>query len=143
MSAFFDCIGSGICSANSTVMAVALCIGALWFVPALVHAQVTIRPHILEWNAPTEGSTPDGYVLDRSTDHGQNWSRLTTQKVTGLTYTDSTLTQGQEYCYRAKSTLGTQESDDASNMVCATAKAYLLAPGQLRCNITLSDCQGF
>lgn len=127
--------------ARSLLVKYALTVAILALIAGIALAQVVVRPHILEWNAPTEGSTPDGYVIDRSTDNGQNWARLTASKVTGLTYTDSALTGGQRYCYRAKSTLGAQESDP-SNVVCVTAIAYLFAPAQMRCNVTLSDCQG-
>ena len=52
----------------------------------------------LRWDAPTEGGTPTGYRIDRSTD-GDTWMSLATDH-TSLTYSDMGLEPNMPYYYR-------------------------------------------
>ena len=87
----------------------------------------------LVWDAPT-GYTPDGYVMYRD---GQNLSG--SALITALTYTDTTVQQGQTYCYTVRARLDTRESKD-SNQACGTVP--LGAPTMIQCTITFPATGG-
>lgn len=54
----------------------------------------------LAWS---EGNTPDGYIIYRSTKSSSGWSRLATVKGTVLTYTDKTAKYNTQYYYIVRS----------------------------------------
>lgn len=97
----------------------------------------------LAWDAPTSGPTPDGYRMYR----GATCDTVTplnalNAPVTALTYTDTTITRGQTYTYKAKSVKGTEESAEFSNCVTFTVPDPVQNPKNLTCTVVMTGLSG-
>jgi hypothetical protein len=89
--------------------------------PAL-RAQTYVQPHVMAWSPPNPASseTPDEYCLYRSVNGGA-YNQLVCLPATILSYTDTSLTFGSRYCYKAKSKKASTESTAFSEVFCVSA----------------------
>jgi Fibronectin type III domain len=68
---------------------------------------------VLSWTAPTTGTPPTGYNLYRAPYASSTCGTYVVQNTTALTtttYTDSSVTPGNQYCYEVTALVGTAES---------------------------------
>lgn len=84
--------------------------------------QTYVQPHTMAWQPPNPNSSevPDEYCIYRSV-NGGSFTQLACIAATNLSYTDSALTFGNRYCYKAKSKKGANESTDFSQGFCVSA----------------------
>lgn len=87
--------------------------------PALFRLQALRKKHTVKLTWKASISKAAGYNVYRSTTRGDNYVRISTSLVPGLTYTDDTVESGVTYCYVARVVDARGYESINSNEVCA------------------------
>lgn len=104
---------------RKTIIAV-VCLAVMMCFAEVASAQ-TAHSTALIWNAST---TPNvTYNVYRSTTSGSGYSQINVSPVTGLTFTDSQVSNGTTYFYVVRSFDGTSESVNSNQVTAVIPQA--------------------
>ena len=106
--------GSGVCNVVVVQRVTNAAMGGACITGTTVQHSVSVA-----WAASTSANVV-GYNVYRSTTSGSSYTRLTASPVTGLAYTDSSVTAGQTYYYVATAVDGSNNESGYSTQAQAT-----------------------